>query len=446
VIDEQFGARVRQHQAELGLGDTEYGKAIADEMKKYGGTSVTPISRSALLRWRKGQPPSPLHAILLSDLMGIPTTQLGTIAGRDLNDERRRRIIRRNGGDPDRGEIRSETRMARAVLPADVPPALGVDWERIAEIMRSMRRTDARAVADEWRLTRHYISILPKMSARTLLDLMSQHITRLCHMRQLARDEDYRRELDVMTCQTAVCAGILWTGLTDYGLAMESYRFAADLARELNDRSLLSTALIMQAQLYGGHLEPRLALSPLRISHLITEAEACADAEASPQARMFLYSHVSSLHTLVGNTPAARRAIELAQDADVRIERNAELYFAATTPHYCTVHEGAVELALRNPGRAIELYTHIIEHSDESLPGTLAWFKWSLATACLSVREPRLAAKTTKDALRLARMVDAPFLVRGIEATAETLMAGYDRESEVRDLRDYLHHDGEGDE
>src|SRR5207302_673427 len=81
-----------------------------------------------------------------------------------------------------------------------------------------------------------------------------------------------------------------------------------------------------------------------------------------------------------------RRAIELARDADIQIERNAELYFAATTPHYCTVHEGALELALRNPARAIELCTDVLDHSDESAAGTLAWLKWTLATACLSVR------------------------------------------------------------
>ena len=378
-------------------------------MNKYG-RSLRRVSRSALLRWRKGHTPSALHAILLSDLMGIPVTALGSIAGRGMSDERRRRVIRMNGGDPERVATSIEHRSGEAIAPVGLPQ--GLDWERIGRIMRGMMRVDARAVAGEWMLTHHFIGSLPKMSPRMLLDLMSAHITRLRHIRQLTRDEDLGRELDVMTCQTAVCAGILWTGLTDYGLAMEAYSYAVGLAGELNDRSLRSTGLIMQAQLYGGHLEPRLALSPLKISRLIAEAETCAGAEASPQARMFLYSHVSSLQALIGNGTGARRAIELAREADARIEPKSELYFPASTRDYCAVHEAALELALRQPARAIELYTDIIERTDETTPGTLAWFKWSLANACLSVREPTAAAKTTRDALRLARTVDAPFLVR----------------------------------
>jgi hypothetical protein len=445
-VYEEFGTLITRHRQDLKATHDAYGKRIAEEALKYG-LNWPAVSRSALGRWFKGHRPCAFNTILLANLMGIPPASLGALIGRDLSEAEVRRTVTLHGGDPD--HLQRTATMApsdgAAPVPATADPTQGIDWERIGATMRSLRPVDGRIVADQWKLTREYVRSVPRMRPRAMLDLLSNHVTRLTHLSRLARDDHLRHQLDLMTAQTAVCAGILWTGLTDYGLAMEAYRYCVELAREMSESGLRSTGLIMQAQLYGGNLEPRLALSRSKVSNLIAEAEASADLEASPSARMFLHCHVSSLHALLKNETAAGRAMELARRAEAQIEPGSDPYFAATTPDYCAVHEGALALAQGQPARAIELYSDVITRTDSAAQGTLAWFKWTLATACVSAREPQLAAPTAWEAWRLARAVDAPFLVRGVETVAETLFAGYDREPAVRELRDQLRSEGEKD-
>lgn len=336
-------------------------------------------------------------------------------------------------------DFKEETRrhrlsLLRQVAPHSVQddaaaPSQELDWERLAATMRSLRSVDAVVIEDQWLLTRQYHAALVTVSARTLLDLLSAHLARLRQLRNIAADQRHRLELGVMICQTAVDAGMLCTGMTDFGLAMEAYRYCATVAGEIDDDTLAATGLVLQAQLYGGLMMPQLATSPSRILQLMDAALARCKVGTPHQARVFVHSTRSGLHALLRDDRAAWHDVEMARRAEAVTAAGAEQYFAMTTPDYRAIHESTVTMALGKPERAIEILTDVANRTDAR--NTLAWVKWTLAAAYAGIQEPGLAGPATEEALQLARSADSSFLVRGVEAVAERLVSVHGRHPAV---------------
>src|SRR5215472_7009568 len=111
-MEETFGRLIRRHQDEIGLDDEGYRRAVADEGLKYG-LRLAPIHRNTLARWRKGHPPNLLHAVLVSDLTGVPGHELGELIGHRMTEAGMRRVIVDSGGDPD---VRDRSPARRAVV------------------------------------------------------------------------------------------------------------------------------------------------------------------------------------------------------------------------------------------------------------------------------------------------------------------------------------------
>jgi hypothetical protein len=440
-MDEGFGRLIRQHQDEIGLDDWDYRKAIADEGRKYD-LQISPIHRNTLGRWRKGLSPSALHAVLISDLTGIPAQQLGDSVGRSLTEDRIRRVIAQAGGNPG-ARARSSVRLATAppmtaVVEASVGAFTELDWSRLARTARSVRWVDTRVVQDQWTITRHYIDSLPEISPRSLLDLIGDHITRLRQLQTTTSDDRLRRELTVMLCQMAICAGIAYTGMTDYGLALESYRYCVRLAEEAHEDWLRATGLVLEAQLYGGALQRRLALSPSKIRGLIEAAEAGARLGLRPESRAFVHSTRSMLLALLNDGTAAARALDQAHRAEAQVQPARAFYFTMPVREYRVGHEAGVAMVLRRPFEAVQLYSEALARTDEIAVAQQTWFRWGRAEAYLRAEAVELAAVETREALRLARVHRVPFLLYGVEKVAETLVSRFGRMPMVQELEEHL--------
>ena len=222
-------------------------------------------------------------------------------------------------------DFKEETRRHRLSLLCQVAPhsvqddaaapPQELDWERLAATMRSLRSVDAVVIEDQWLLTRQYRVALGTVSCRTLLDLLSAHLARLRQLRNMATDQRQRLELGVMICQSSINAGMLCTGMTDFGLAMEAYKSCAAVASEIHDDTLAATGLVLQAQLYGGLILPQLASSPARILELMEASRARSGLGTPHQAQVFLHSTRSGLHALLRDDRAAWRDVEMARRA-----------------------------------------------------------------------------------------------------------------------------------
>lgn len=439
MIDETFGRLVRRHQAEVGLDERDYRRAVAAEGRKYG-LQVSPIHRNTLARWRKGHVPTPLHAILLSDLIGVPAYELGDAVGRSLTEDRVRRVIASAGGIPSarNRHVRPTAPTIGALIEARTGPLDEVDWSRMTRSARSVRWVDEKVVEDQWTITRHYIESLPEISPRSLLDLVGDHITRLRQLQITTSSDRMRQELTVMLCQMAICAGVAWTGMADYGMALEAYRYCVHLAEEAHEDWLRATGLVLEAQLYGGALQRRLALSPSRIRGLIEAADAGARLGVRPEARAFVHSTRSTLLALLGDRHAAARAIELANSAEAQVAPARAWYFTSPIKEYCTVHEAGTALVLQRPLESVRLYSEAIGRTEETAIARQAWFRWSRAEAYLRAEAVELAATEAQEALVVARLQGAPFLIYGVEKVAEALVSRFTRMPAVQQLEAHL--------
>ena len=220
---------------------------------------------------------------------------------------------------------------------------------------------------------------------------------------------------------------------------MEANRYAAELASELGEPSPRSVALVMQAQLYGGRLHPRLAAAPSRMRRLIEEAVSISDG-ASPEARLVVCAVAAQLHAQFGEEAPARRGVELARRAEADMGRDARPYCGLTSPGFRPALEGLVEEALGHSDRAIPLLSEAIARTDPGWRwhGQEAWLLFALATSYARDGAADLAAPRVSRALDAARTHEVPFLIRGIEGFAEGLMAQAPRDPAVQQLGEVL--------
>jgi hypothetical protein len=458
----EFGSRLAAERTRRKLGtQREFGHLLSI-WSKHLGDARGPVPDETVSRWEKGHRwPGKWHAYCLCHLLAVLPAYLGldgvlppavvtvieeTIRARlaakaaihaergvqdttgyaESLDERVRAGYRASLSTSSDSLIVLVTRKANALA--------GLDWERLASVMRNETRVDARVVRDQRRITRTYLEDLQSVSCPALFDLTSQHLARLRDLHRRATDQRLRHELGVMSCQTAVSAGFLLQGLLQYGLAMETYQYCAAMATELNEAWLRSTALILKAQLYGGLIFPRLRMSPARMLALMEAAEAGVNRGMLPQARVFLYSTRSALQALLRKEAAAWRDVDVAHEAEAHIERDAVQYFTGSVVDYRTVQEAAVCLGFGRPPDAVDLYEGAIGRVGEDTPNILAWLKWSAAAGYEKAGAPEKAAPTIWDAVQLAKTADVPLLIAGAEATARALVARYGSQLVVQEL------------
>jgi hypothetical protein len=241
-----------------------------------------------------------------------------------------------------------------------------------------------------------------------------------------------------MLCQMAICAGVAWTALTDYGLALEAYRYCVRLAEETNEDWLRATGLVLQAQLYGGALQRRLVLSPTRIRGLIEAADAGARVGVRPETRTFVHSTRSTLLALLSDRDAALRAVEQAHRAEAQVLPERAYYFMAEIKEYRAGNEAGTALALGRPLEAVQLYSEQIGRTVEKQIARQVWFRWGRAEAHLQAGAVELAAAETQEAFRLATLYDVPFLRYGVEKVAGALMSRFGRMPAVQELEAQL--------
>ena len=462
----EFGSRLAAERTRRKLGtQREFGQLLGI-WSKHLGDARGPVPDETVSRWEKGRRwPEKWHAYCLCHLLAVNPADLGLdgvlppVVVTVIEETIQARLAAKAAVDVERGvqdsaehaetlderacaasgtslSVSSDSLIAPVTRKANA--LAGLDWERLASVKRNEIRVDAKVVQDQWRITRNYLADLRSVSCRALFDLTFQHMARLRDLYQRAPDGHLRHELGVMSCQAAVSAGILLTGLMEYRLAMETYKYCVAMATELNETWLRSTALILQAQLYGGHIFPRLRLSPARMLALMEAAETGVNKRTMPQARVFLYSTRSALQALLRKERAAWRDVDVAHEAEARIKRSAEQYFSGSVVDHRTAHEAGVWLVVGQPRAAIDLYASVVKRIGEDSPNILAWFKWNVAAAYQKAEEPENAAPAIWDALQWAGAIDVPFLIRGAEATARSLIARHDSHPAAQELAERM--------
>jgi hypothetical protein len=464
----EFGSRLAAERIRRKLGtQREFGQLLG-MWSKHLGDARGPVPVETVSRWEKGHRwPGKWHAYCLCHLMAVPPAYLGLdgvlspIVVTVIEETIQARLAAKSAVGAERSvedaAEHAETldervcaghgaslsvSSASLVVPVTrkANALAGLDWERLASVKRNETRVDARVVQDQWRITRNHLEDLQCVSCPTLFDLTYQHMGRLRDLYQRATDHRFRHELGVMSCQAAVSAGMILTGLMEYRLAMETYRYCVAMATELDEPGLRSTGLILQAQLYGGHIFPRLRLSPARMLALMDAAETGVNRRTLPQARVFLYSTRSALQALLRNEAAAWRDVDVAHEAEARIRPDARPYICNDVVDYRTALEAGVWLVVGRPRAAIDLYESVIGRIGEGSPNILSWLKWSAAAAYEKAEEPEKAAPTVWDAGQLARASDTPFLIAGGEATVRSLIARHGSHPAVQELAERVQH------
>jgi hypothetical protein len=305
----------------------------------------------------------------------------------------------------------AEARLDRAVVLTSPQPTESIDWERLEFVMRAMRHVDAATVEDQWILTRRYLADRRVMRTRTLLELLAAHIARLRQLRFQATDARLYRELSIMLAQTLFAAGQNWTGLTDFGMALEAYRSMTAIGDELDENWLRTTGLLSQAQLSGIH-----AIAPWTQSArmaLIEETESGANG-ASHQVRVWFHATRAQMHALMGREPAALDSLELATSAQVRLTPDAGFYFGMADPVYLPIQEGSVDLLFGRPLDALTKFRAVAARVEPNAIAIRAWVAAYVAAAYAEAGDAGEAAAALREAQTLAEMQDCPLLLHSV--------------------------------
>jgi hypothetical protein len=250
---------------------------------------------------------------------------------------------------------------------------------------------------------------------------MAAHIARLRHLRSLASDHKLRRDLGIMLGQTLILAGQRWIGLTDFGMAMEAYRSAAVLGEELHEDCLRTTGLLSQAQVGGIHAPAPWSASK-RVSFL-SETEALASAEPSPDVRVWLHATRAQVHTMIGQEREAFRALELAERAQAQVPLPQDFYFASVDSSYPLIQHASAVLTFGRPIEAVRLFQEAANRVDRGALATRAWFTVHLAAALAQADDVEQAVPTLVEALDLTRSSDTHLLALRVGRVADQLIS-----------------------
>lgn len=431
----------RISQKDLGIAMSELSK----ELDPNG-----PIPEQTIRSWEAGERfPRAYYAYLLCELFRKPPEALALDTV--LTPRAMAGVLARIAEGKDFAEVRRMLRHVRLGLTDRSTGARpfrdpdDMDWERLGATLRSTVRVDARIIEDQWKLTRRYLGQRRILLARTMVDTLSEHISRLRHLLGMASDGRCRRELGTMIGQCTVAASQLCQGLGDFGLAMQGYRYVTRLANGMSDQGLLTVALISQALVYASVPHPQLPSAPFRMVKLLDDAAPFVDLERSPQVRAWIYASRSTLHALLDETDAAKRDLELAQRVAAYLEPDAEQFYGWTDRHYPLIHAAGVATLLERPDQAIDLYQRARSEIDEDARPIRAWLTTDLAAAYVRAGVVDLAGPTLMEALRLVRSVDAMLLESTIQVLARHELAVHVGHSALDGLEEELSADVEED-
>jgi transcriptional regulator with XRE-family HTH domain len=385
---------------------------------RLGRTDVLPPTRQTVYRWETGLSfPDGLHGYLIcltfdSEPEDLCLHWIVTPEVVARHDRRR--------GTADH----SFTLLSDGAIDGD-RETVGLDWERLTLIYSSTRHVDAETVEDQWQLTRRYLDDRRKLRVLTLLDLDVDHMARLRRLLTRTRDASLHRELTIQLLQTLIGAGNQWTARTDFGMAAAAFREAADLAEEIGEVWLRTTARMSLAQLGGIHaIAP---WTPAARLELVEEAHGSA-VGTSPQARSWYHASRAQVYTLLGMATEARRALELAARADATVPAGSDFYFAAIDPSFLPVQEASATLMEGGASQAAEVFRAIEAGMPREHLGPRTWVQVYIGAAEAAAGDLERAIPSIDEARRLARLIDAPLL----EHSADRIVVPGDRWAEER--------------
>jgi hypothetical protein len=394
-------------QEHLGI---ELAKTARDRLDR---RDVAPPTRQTVYRWETGASfPDGLHGYLLCLTFDRDPEELGlqwivtpeVVARHDR---------RRGPGD------HSFTLLSANDGAGDGAPD-GLDLERLSLIYTSTRHVDQQTVEDQWKLTRQYLDDRRRLRVLTLLDLFVDHMARLRRLLTRTRDQGMHRELTIQLLQTLIGVGNQWTARTDFGLAATAFREAADLAHEVGEIWLRTTARMSLAQLGGIHaIAP---WTPAARLELVEEAHGSA-VGASPQARSWYHASRAQVYTLLGMGTEARQALEIAARAEATVPPGSDFYFAAIDPSFVAVQEASARLMEGGAREAAELFRAIEAGMPREHLGPRTWVQVYIGAAEAAAGDLENAIPSIDEARSLARQIDAPLL----EHSADRIVVPGDR-------------------
>jgi transcriptional regulator with XRE-family HTH domain len=420
----EFGAAVAELRRAKGWSQTRLGKELADTARlELGRRDVQPITRQSIIKWEKGiARPDPFNAYLLCRTFDRAPEDLFLhhVVTPNL-------LARYDGRLSEAG--RAMTLLKASPMQGAAPPDHGLDWDHLEAHLSGGQPIDAVAVDDQWRLTRQILDGRRWLRTNTLLELMVDHMLRLRRLLARARDPRLRREVTIMLVQTLVAANHQWTGRTDFGMAAEALREAADLAKELGETGLETTARMSLAQLGGIHAiapwSPRTRLEMVEETHFSAMG-------TSPQARAWFHATRAQVYALLGMTSDAHRAMDLAGRAEAVVDPGADYYFASIDPSYVRIQRASVTLL---DGRAAEAAS-LIRQIEAALPRdqlpTRTWAMVYLAAAEAALGDLDHAAASIDETRRLARQIDCPLLEFSLDRIVPSEPWGVDQLPSIR--------------
>jgi transcriptional regulator with XRE-family HTH domain len=412
----EFGAAIARERQARGWSQKRLGQELAETARiKLGRREYRPPARETVHRWEQRECfPDGLNAYLLC--LTFESDPEDLCLHRIVTPEVVARYDHRRG---------SSALTLLKSSPDGHDLGHSVDWERLSAVHSATRRLDPQTVDDQGQLTRRYLDDRRRLRVGTLLDLMVDHMTRLRQLLARSRDSNLHRELTIQLVQTLIGAGNQWTGRTDFGMAAAAFREAADLAADIGDPWLRTTARMSLAQLGGIHaIAP---WTPAARLELIEEAQGSA-VGTSPEARAWYHASRAQIYTLLGMAAEAHRALELAGRAQALVAPGSDFYFAAIDPVFVTVQEASAVLMDGRAAEAAELFRQIEAGMPREHVCPRTWVQVYVGAAEAAAGDLERAIPSIEQARKLARLIDCPLL----EHSADRIIVPGDRWADER--------------
>jgi transcriptional regulator with XRE-family HTH domain len=401
----EFGARVEELRRARGWTQEGLGERLAETaLRELGRRDVRPTTRQTVFRWEQGASlPDQLNGWLLCRLFDMEPEELSL--HRVVTSEVAARFARQRD---------APARQLAIVGPEGAGgDDLHLDWERVGFALGSVGATsDPGIVEDQWALTRRILDDRRRLRVTSLLEVQIAHVVRLRRLRSRTRDEGMQRELAVMLATSLVGAGHNFSGRTDFGMATAAFREAADVASEVGEDWLRTTALVSLAQLGGIHA--RWALPPATRTALAEDARRGA-AGASAEMRVWYHASRAQLSAMLGQHVEAERALELAARARGQLAAGTDCYFAAVDWRYLDIEAASVAHLAGRPRPAADQLRSLLDGVEPDHAPVRAWIAVHLAAAEVSAGDFDRAGRSVAEARELARRIGAPLLEHSVD-------------------------------
>jgi transcriptional regulator with XRE-family HTH domain len=434
----EFGSRLRELRSAGHWTQKALGRHLAEEARRLG-RPIPAVPASTISIWENGRRyPDHLHAYLLCSTLGVSPEALC------LEHLLSAEVV---------AQIESSLAATRRPGPVGPPNAVqapgydrlpglggaGGDWERLAFVLNATRKLDVAAVSDLRQLTNWYLESRLRIGPRQLLPALHAHLASLRSLIPLAESSSIRREVARMAGEVAVAAGQNWHVLHDYGETLVAFRFALELAHEMEDQQLRAMALISRAMIYTSRLhdDEGIAANPGATVDMLREAERAIGPRASSRMRLWLYCERSWELAGAGFPCEAQRDLELGERALAQVVSGpAGGFLAPWDANYLTVCRGKVAMLLGELPVAIGLLSRAVDEAadDNKRP----FWVVQLAIACARAKEPERASALLASAVDGVITAGSGMLIRRVAKITRRELAIYRHQPAVRMLRERL--------